>query len=90
MTHQNETQINAQDLATVIDWMEMLYKNCVAYAKTQESKRISTAQIDVLVKQLPKLDMDAEDTCVVTVEKWIAKADLALSKFILNLLSKFF
>ena len=71
---------NATDLEIAIDWIEVLYDKCENYAKGQQSKGISTDEINELVRDMPKLDANTEDLCVVTVEHWLVKADLATWK----------
>jgi hypothetical protein len=71
---------NATDLETAINWIEMLYDMCEIYAKERQSKRISTHQINKLVRVMPKLDACTEDLCVVAVEHWLVKANLAAWK----------
>tara|TARA_R100001460_G_scaffold11767_3_gene27297 strand:- start:1084 stop:1317 length:234 start_codon:yes stop_codon:yes gene_type:complete len=71
---------NINELATAIDWTKVLYDKCENYAMEQQIKRISTNEIDKLVRDMPKLDADTEDICVVTVEHWLVKANLATWK----------
>ena len=70
----------AKDLGIAIDWIEVLYDKSENYAKGQQSKRISTDEINKLVRDMPKLDNCTEDLCVVAVEHWLEKANLATWK----------
>ena len=70
----------AKDLEIAVDWIEVLYDKCENYAKSQQSKRISTHEINELVRDMPKLDANTEDLCVVAVEHWLEKANLATWK----------